>query len=61
MEVATDDVPRRVDLLTELGFLAQFTRYWYVQGTRNDILAPLAVKASRKTRRKRELPTVPDS
>eukprot|EP00974_Lingulodinium_polyedra_P102313 9906904-Lingulodinium_polyedra.AAC.1 len=33
MELATNDTPRRAGLLTELEFLAQLTRYWYVKTT----------------------------
>ena len=38
MDLATDDMPRRVDLLTELDFLGQLTRYWYEKGTHRDIV-----------------------
>ena len=53
MDLVTDDMPRHVDLFTELEFLGQLTRYWYEKGIHSDILPELRVgqkgmKASKK-------------
>lgn len=43
MDLALDDVPRRVDLITELGFLGELTRYWIERAVHADILPELKV------------------